>query len=228
MCFWLTLTLNILPLYSCKGPVHKHDMYIFFSFWRVREAHWFPNKAFQHHPEDSLKCKFLLQSRFSRSESILGISYLCSLAVFVDSWCWCRKTKVQHKGLTGLCDSPPAQPPLPETGETGERGQARGEVWCSVRWEQENTGREKLLSISFLTSPFQARESVGCVCVCMCVYVCHIQPLLLSCFEVSALGQWSPGLLLLSLSVGIASVHTTVSGTYVVSWAHTQVLLLVR
>lgn len=87
MCFWLTLTLNIFPVYSCKGPVHKHEMYIFFSFCGVREAQWFPNKAFQHHLEDSLKCKFLLQSRFSHSESILGISYLCSLAVFVEGWC---------------------------------------------------------------------------------------------------------------------------------------------
>lgn len=108
-------------------------------------------------------------------------------------------------------------------------GQGRGEVRGSVRWEQGNIGREKLLSISFLTSLFQARESVcGCVGVrvCMCVYVCHIH-LLLSCSEMSTpTGLWSPGLLL-SLSVGM-QVCTTMSGTYVVSWAHTQVLLLVR
>lgn len=200
-CFQLTLTLH-----SCKGPEHKHEMYIFFSFWRVREAQWFPNKAFQHQPEDSLKCKFLLQNRFSHLESVLGLSYLCSLAAFLKGWCWCRKTEVQHKGLTGLCDSPPAQPSL---GEGGNK-ETQGERSCLV---------------SASLHPLSKQEKV-CVGVCVHVHVC--MPHTFSAFILlwDERSHWP--VITRALSAQPPRWDSKCAGTYVVSWADTQVLLLVR
>lgn len=197
MCFQLILTLH-----SCKGPVHKHEMYIFFSFWRVGEAQWFPNKAFQHQPEDSLKSKFLLQGRFSRSESVLGISYLCFLAVFVECWYWCRKTEVQHKGLTGLCDSPPAQPLL---GEGGNK-ETQGERSC-------------LVSVSL--HPLSKQEKA---CVHVHVGMPHTSSAFILLWDERS--HWP--VITRALSAQSPRWDSKCAGTYVVSWAHTQVLLLVR